>query len=152
MAGSGWGGGTGCNLSPKAEFSANRRKSIFCAGAAVSRGVGDAISHFSVLFSGKFCNSAISIFCAMPRYSWIRMRRSYWLQPLPIESSYLAEFSANQRKSIFCVSAAVSRGVGGAISHFSVFCRKFCNLAISVIGAGTAGSGGGGDTCCSLSL
>ena len=55
-----------------------------------------------------------------PRYGWIRRRRRHWLQPLFLESSYLAEFSANQQKLILCAGAAVSGGVGGATSHLSV--------------------------------
>ncbi len=61
------------------------------------------------------------------------------LQPLPIDSSYLAEFSANQIKSIFSAGAVVSGGVGGTTSHpfcrFSLFSCNFCNSAISIFWA-----------------
>ncbi len=102
-------------LSYLAEISANQMKSIFCVGADMSGRVGGATSHlfcrFSI-FGWNFCNS-------VPRYDWIRRRRRHWLH-LFLESYYVAEFSANRRKSIFCAGAAVSGGVGGATSHPSV--------------------------------
>jgi hypothetical protein len=73
-----------------------------------------------------------------------------------IESSYLAKFFANRRKSIFCTGAAVAGGEKEVLPvtpsvDFPYLAEISATRQYQCLCPGTAGSGGGGGTGCSLS-